>query len=79
MPYDKIAQETGMPIREVKQVINRAICRMNQDRNLSSAFGHGNPYQKVTPVFMQDNAAQIMEDQLSQFLSCDAMKQFNVS
>ena len=79
MPYDKIAQETGMPIREVKQVINRAICRMNQDRNLRSAFGHGNPYQKVTPVFMQDNAAQIMEDQLSQFLSCEAIKEFNVS
>ena len=76
MPYDKIAEETGMPIREVKQVINRAICRMNQDRKLRSAFGHGNPYQKVTPVFMQDNAAQIMEQQLSQFLSCDAMKNF---
>lgn len=76
MPYDKIAEEMDMPIREVKQIINRTICRMNQDRMLRSAFGHGNPYQNVTPVFMQDNAAQIMEDQLTQFLSCDAMRNY---
>lgn len=81
MPYDKIAEEMNMPIREVKQIINRTICRMNQDRKLRSAFGHENLYQKVTPVFMQDNAAQIMEDQLNQFLSCNAMRKLaeNVS
>lgn len=81
MPYDKIAEEMNMPIREVKQIINRTICRMNQDRKLRSAFGHENIYQKVTPVFMQDNAAQVMENQLAQFLSCTAIKELteNVS
>lgn len=69
MPYDKIAEETGIPIREVKSIINQAICNLNQDKKLRSVFGHGNRYSDIKPVVIQDDAAEIMEKRLEQFLA----------
>jgi len=65
MSFDKIAECTGIPIREVKAIINRVICRLNQDHELRSQYRNQNPYSCVVkPISIQDSACEIMEKQL---------------
>lgn len=65
MPFDKISECTGIPIREVKSTINRVICRLNQDKELRKQFRNYNPYSCVVkPIAIQESAAEIMQEQL---------------
>ena len=65
MPFDKIAECTGLPIREVKATINRVICRLNQDSELRKQYRNHNPYSSVVkPISIQDSACDIMQQQL---------------
>lgn len=65
VPYDKISEETGIPIKTVKMIINRAICKLNQDEKLRKQFGNHNEYYfEVDPISFQDSAADIMEQQM---------------
>ena len=65
MPFDKIAEYTGLPIREVKATINRVICRLNQDRELRKQYRNHNPYSSVVkPISIQDSACDIMQQQI---------------
>lgn len=68
-PYDVIAKETGMSIMQVKSTINRALCKLHQDVRLRQEFGNYNEYRDaLTKIPIQDDAVDIMEDQLSCFL-----------
>ncbi len=65
MPFDKIAEYTGIPIREVKATINRVICRLNQDNELRKQYRNYNPYSSaIKPISIQDSASDIMQQQL---------------
>lgn len=69
MPFDKIAECTGIPIREVKATINRVICRLNQDTELRKQFRNHNPYSCVVkPISLQDTAGDIIQDQMLESL-----------
>ena len=61
MPYDKIAEITGIPIRKVKSILNSAICKLNQDDSLRRQFGEHTTYYNLSPLQMQDDSADIIE------------------
>ncbi|MCC2255964.1 sigma-70 family RNA polymerase sigma factor [Ruminococcus sp. CLA-AA-H200] len=70
LPYDKISDLTGIPIREVKATLNSAFCKLSQCKSLRSRFGNYNPYKKaITDVAVQDKGAETMQDQLCTFLT----------
>ena len=68
MPYEKIAQEKGMSVRQVKRIINTCICRMNQDKELLQHFAKNtyNKYKKT--LVLQEDVSDVMEQQLEAFL-----------
>ena len=68
MPYEKMANLTGMPIRQVKSSLNKIICKLSQDKALRSQFGNYNQYRNVSQLKMANNAASIMEEQMIEFL-----------
>ena len=69
MPYDQIAELTGLSIKEVKAHINNAICKLNQDDALRKQFGNHNQYRfEVEPITIQDEAVNIMAQQMESFL-----------
>lgn len=70
MPFDQIAEITGLSIRDVKAIINNAICKLNQDTALQKQFGNHNQYKfEVEPIAIQDAAADIMQQQMEEFIS----------
>ena len=69
MPFEDIAKKTGMSIKEVKSIINKALCRLSQDDRLRHRFGNHNQYKlSLNMVSLQDKATEIMEHQLDDFL-----------
>lgn len=64
MPYDKIAERTGLPIRKVKSILNGAICKLNQDESLRHQFGERNTYHTLTPIQMQDDSIDTVESDI---------------
>ena len=70
MPFDQIAEITGLSIRDVKAIINNAICKLNQDTALQKQFGNHNQYRfEVEPLSIQDGATDIMQQQMEDFIS----------
>lgn len=67
LPYDKIAELTDMPIRQVKSIINNALCRLNQDETLRKQFGNHNQYKDINPICMQEEASASIEKDLIDF------------
>ena len=65
MPFDKISEYTGIPIREVKSSLNRVVCRLNQDEELRNQYRAYNSYSSaVKPISLQDSACDIMKEQM---------------
>ena len=67
MSYEKIAARTGKSIREVKSVLNRAICKLNQDKILRNQFGHENRYHCIERLQIQDRTSDLMEEQMEDY------------
>ena len=67
MSYEKIAARTGKSIREVKSVLNRAICKLNQDKILRNQFGHENRYHCIERLQIQERTSDLMEEQMEDY------------
>lgn len=68
MPYEKIAEVTGMSVRDVKKTLNSCICRLNQDRELLQHFAKPTLKKYKSTLSLQSNASDIMEEQMNGFL-----------
>ena len=62
-------KDLRVPLKEVKAHINNAICKLNQDDALRKQFGNHNQYRfEVEPITIQDEAVNIMAQQMESFL-----------
>ncbi len=73
MPYEKIAEQKGMPVREVKKKINTCICRLNQDKELLEHFSKPTLKKYKSTLSLQRDVSSVMENHLQGFLEEMAM------
>ena len=66
MSYEKIAEKTGKSVREVKSILNRAICKLNQDKILRNQFGHENRYHCIERLKIQEPTTDLMQEQMEE-------------
>lgn len=66
MLYEKIAEKTGKSVREVKSILNRAICKLNQDKILRNQFGHENRYHCIERLKIQEPTTDLMQEQMEE-------------
>lgn len=69
MSYDKISEITGMSIREVKAVLNGAVCKLNQDQLLRTQFGERNIYHDISGIQMQEDVTDFIENDILNIFS----------
>lgn len=68
MPYEKVAKNNGLSVRDVKRKINSCICRINQDRDIVERFSKSTFKNYKDTLVLQENISGIMEEQLGEFL-----------
>lgn len=69
MPYETIARNVDMPVREVKRRINSCICKLNQDQAMMEHFAKRTVSTYKNTLVLQDNTTPLLDEQLDDFLT----------